>query len=196
MYLCVDCGIPLHSTCMFRNNAVIVPLAFANSHLNWSEDQWAHVFFSDETNFYLGHHGRTYVRRPVGESHNAKYMKQEGQLHGKVSLWGCICAKGLGYAELYEGALNSNRHRDILRHNLIPSFKDFYPTGPWIFQQDNVRIHTTPDTVTYLHEKGVTLIEWAPWSPDLNPRECMECAKIQSVCSIPSDNGRNGKIHP
>jgi transposase len=146
-------------------------LAFANQYLHWTEDQWARVFFSDETNFYLGHHGRTYVRRPVGASHDPKYMRQEQQLHGKVSLWGCICAEGLGHAELYAGSLDSTRHRDILRYSLIPTFKQFYPAGPWYFQQDNVRFHTTPDTVTYLHNKGVTLLEWPPWSPDLNPIE-------------------------
>ena len=146
-------------------------LAFANQYLHWTEDQWARVFFSDETNFYLGHHGRTYVRRPVGASHDPKYMRQEQQLHGKVSLWGCICAEGLGHAELYAGSLDSTRHRDILRHSLIPTFKQFYPAGPWYFQQDNVRFHITPDTVTYLHNKGVTLLEWPPWSPDLNPIE-------------------------
>ena len=146
-------------------------LAFANQYLHWTEDQWARVFFSDETHFYLGHHGRTYVRRPVGASHDPKYMRQEKQLHGKVSLWGCICAEGLGHAELYAGSLDSTRHRDILRHSLIPSFRQFYPAGPWHFQQDNVRFHTTPETITYLHEKGVTLIEWPPWSPDLNPIE-------------------------
>jgi len=146
-------------------------LAFANQYLHWTEEQWARVFFSDETHFYLGHHGRTYVRRPVGASHDPKYMRQEKQLHGKVSLWGCICAGGLGHAELYAGSLDSTRHRDILRHSLIPSFRQFYPAGPWHFQQDNVRFHTTPETVTYLHEKGVTLIEWPPWSPDLNPIE-------------------------
>jgi transposase len=144
-------------------------LAFANQYLHWTADQWARVFFSDETHFYLGHHGRTYVRRPVGKSHDPKYMRQEQQLHGKVSLWGCICAEGLGHAELYAGSLDSTRHRDILRHSLIKSFREFYPSGPWNFQQDNVRFHTTPETVTYLHEKGVTLIEWPPWSPDLNP---------------------------
>src|SRR5665648_27516 len=146
-------------------------LAFANEHLSESEDWWARVFFSDETHFYLGHHGRTYVRRPVGASHDPKYMRQEQQLHGKVSLWGCICAEGLGHAELYAGSLDSTRHRDILRHSLIKSFRQFYPDGPWTFQQDNVRFHTTPETVTYLHEKGVTLIEWPAWSPDLNPIE-------------------------
>jgi transposase len=146
-------------------------LAFANEHLGRSEDWWAQVFFSDETHFYLGHHGRTYVRRPVGASHDPKYMRQEQQLHGKVSLWGCICAEGLGHAELYAGSLDSTRHRDILRHSLIKSFRVFYPAGPWKFQQDNVRFHTTPETVTYLHEKGVSLLEWPPWSPDLNPIE-------------------------
>lgn len=146
-------------------------LAFANQYLHWTADQWARVFFSDETHFYLGHHGRTYVRRPVGASHDPKYMQQEKQLHGKVSLWGCICAEGLGHAELYTGSLDSTRHRDILRHNLIKSFRQFSPSGPWCFQQDNVRFHTTPETITYLHERGVTLIEWPPWSPDLNPIE-------------------------
>ena len=146
-------------------------LAFANQYLHRTEAQWARVFFSDETHFYLGHHGRTYVRRPVGASHNPKYMRQEKQLHGKVSLWGCICAEGLGHAELYAGSLDSTRHRDILRHSLIKSFRQFYPSGPWNFQQDNARFHTTPETITYLHEKGVTLIEWPPWSPDLNPIE-------------------------
>lgn len=146
-------------------------LAFAHEHLEKSEDWWARVFFSDETHFYLGHHGRTYVRRPVGAAHDPKYMRQEKQLHGKVSLWGCICAEGLGHAELVAGSLDSTRHRDILRHNLIQSFRAFYPAGPWHFQQDNVRFHTTPETVTYLHEKGVTLLEWPAWSPDLNPME-------------------------
>jgi len=146
-------------------------LAFANEYAHWSEDRWAHVMFSDECNFYLGQYSRVYVRRPVGASHDPKYMQQVSHPSGKVSLWGCICSEGLGHAELYAGSLDSTRHRDILRHSLIPSFKEFFPDGPWYFQQDNARFHTTPETVTYLHEKGVTLIEWPAWSPDLNPIE-------------------------
>jgi transposase len=146
-------------------------LAFANQYLHWTEDQWSHVLFSDETSFPLGHHGRIYVRRPIGQSHNPKYMHQEEQLKGKVSLWGCICASGLGHAELYSNALDSTRHRDILRHNLVSTLKQFFPHGPWYFQQDNVRFHTTPETITFLHNKGITFLEWPPWSPDLNPIE-------------------------
>lgn len=149
-------------------------LAFAHKYKDRSEDWWARVFFSDETHFYLGHAGRVYVQCPVGASHKPEYMHAQPQLKGKVSLWACICAEGLGHAELYSGNLDSTRHRDILRHSLIKSMRAFYPAGPWLFQQDNVRFHTTPETIEFLHGKGVTwLDEWPPWSPDLNPIENM-----------------------
>jgi len=147
-------------------------LAFAHKYKDKSEDWWAHVFFSDETHFYLGHAGRVYVQCPVGASRKPEYMHAQPQLKGKVSLWGCICAEGLGHAELYAGDLDSTRYRDILRHSLIKSMRAFYPDGPWLFQQDNVRFHTTPETIDFLHGKGAThLDEWPPWSPDLNPIE-------------------------
>lgn len=146
-------------------------LAFANEHIQHNEAWWGRVFFSDETHFYLGHYGRVHAQCPIGASHQAEYMRQEKQLHGKVSLWGCISAEGLGHAELYVGSLDSTEHRDILRHNLIPTFRQFFPGGPWLFQQDNARFHTTPETITFLHEKGVTFMEWPAWSPDLNPIE-------------------------
>ena len=117
-------------------------LAFANEHIHHNEAWWSRVFFSDETHFYLGHHGRIHVQCPIGGSHEEEYVRKEPQLSGKVSLWGCISAEGLGHAELYVGSLDSAKHRDILRHNLIPTFRQFFPDGPWLFQQDNVRFHT------------------------------------------------------
>ena len=146
-------------------------LAFANEYLHHNEAWWSRVFFSDETHFYLGHHGRIHVQCPIGASHEQEYIQQEPQLHGKISLWGCISAEGLGHAELYVGSLNAVKYSAILRHNLIPTFRQFFPDGPWLFQQDNVRFHTTPDLITYLHERGITFLEWPAWSPDLSPIE-------------------------
>ena len=146
-------------------------LAFANEHLNHNEAWWSPIVFSDETHFYLGHYGRVHVQCPIGTSRQEEFVRKQPQLKGKVSLWGCISAGGLGFAELYGGSLDSQRHRDILRHNLIPTFCQFSPHGPWIFQQDNVRFHTTPETITLLHEQGITFLEWPAWSPDLNPIE-------------------------
>jgi transposase len=146
-------------------------LAFCNEYIDWTEEQWKNEFFTDECNFYLGQGPRIYVRRPVGASHDPKYMQQLNHPHGKISLWACICSHGLGHTEIYTGSLDSTRHRNILKHKLIPSLKQFFPQGPWCLQQDNVRFHTTPETITYLHNQGITLIEWPPWSPDLNPIE-------------------------
>ncbi len=70
-----------------------------------------------------------------------------------------------------QAIISAVRHRDILRHNLISSFREFSPRGPWIFQQDNARFHTTPETISYLHGLGITWLEWPAWSPDLNPIE-------------------------
>ncbi len=146
-------------------------LAFANEYLHHNEAWWSRVFFSDETHFYLGHHGRTHVQCPIGASHQQEYVRKEKQLKGKCSLWGCISSEGLGYAEIYIGSLNATKYKDILRHNLIPTFRQYFPNGPWLFQQDNASFHVTRDLITYLHERGVTFIEWPAWSPDLNPIE-------------------------
>lgn len=146
-------------------------LAFANEHLQHNEAWWSRVFFSDETHFYLGHYGRVHVQCPVGAAGHPEYVRQEQQLKGKVSLWGCICAEGLGHAELYVGSLDGTRYRSILRGSLVSSFRQFFPQGPWYFQQDNARFHTIGENNEFLHNKGVTFLEWPPWSPDLNPIE-------------------------
>src|SRR5665647_1872097 len=82
-------------------------LSFAEGYARWTEDDWSRVMFSDETHFRLGQYGREYVQRPVGMALDPKYTKQTEQLKGKVSLWGCICADGLGHAELYSDSLNA-----------------------------------------------------------------------------------------
>src|SRR3954451_19101655 len=94
--------IDLHS-CVKRaeHENVRARIAFAEGYSRWTEEDWSHAMFSDETHFYLGHHGREYVQRPPGTALDPKYTRKENQqLKGKVSLWGCICAGGLGHAEL------------------------------------------------------------------------------------------------
>ena len=127
--------------------------------------------FSDETHFRLGQYGRGYVQRPVGMALDPKYTKQTEQLKGKVSLWGCICADGLGHAELYSDSLNAAAYQRILRLNLVPSALTYWPKGQWWFQQDNWSVHTAGTSHAWFQNHGIDLIDWPPWSPDLNPIE-------------------------
>ena len=106
-------------------------LSFAEGYSRWTEDDWSRVMFSDETHFHLGQYGREYVQRPVGMGLDPKYTKQTERLKGKVSLWGCICADGLGHAELYSDSLNAASYQRILKLNLVESAHTFWPRGQW-----------------------------------------------------------------
>jgi transposase len=146
-------------------------ISFAEGYSRWTEDDWARVIFSDETHFYLGHHGHEYVQRPVGAALDPKYTRKTEWLEGKVSLWGCICAGGLGHAELYVDSLDARKYQSILALNLVSSARQFWPRGQWWFQQDNASHHTAGTSQVWFHNHGIDHIDWPAWSPDLNPIE-------------------------
>jgi transposase len=146
-------------------------IAFAEGYANWKEAEWRRVLWSDHTLFTLDHQGREYVQRPPGKACDPKYLGQEERLEGAVWLWGCICADGLGHAELYEGTLDARRYQSILALNLVKSAHTFWPTGQWWYQQDNASPHTAGTSRAWFHSHGIDLIDFPPWSSDLNPIE-------------------------
>ena len=165
--------IDLHS-CVQRaeHENVRARIAFAEGYSRWTEDDWSLVMFSDETHFYLGYHGREYVQRPPGAALDPKYTRKENErLEGKVSLWGCICAGGLGHAELYTHSFDARRYQTILGLNLVSSAHQFWPRGQWWFQQDNASQHKAATSREWFDNHGIDVIDWPAWSPDLNPIE-------------------------
>jgi hypothetical protein len=146
-------------------------MRFAEGYGRLTEADWERVIFSDETHIQLTPHGQVWVQRPVGEALNMEYTAKVEKLEGRVSLWGCFCATEIGSAELYVDTLDAARYRDILQHSLLPSARSFFPSGMWYFQQDNAPIHTAGLMREWFHNNGITLLDFPPWSPDLNPIE-------------------------
>ena len=67
-------------------------------------------------------------------------------------------AKKMGYS--------ANSYIDVLDQNLV----GFYESGQ-IFMQDNAPIHTAKKVRLWFEMHGVEVMEWPPYSPDLNPIE-------------------------
>lgn len=89
----------------------------------------------------------------------------------RVSLWGCLCARGVGQAEIFVGSFDATQYVDVLQHNLLQTARYFYPREHWWFQQDNAPQHTSHLARRWFHTHGVDLIDFPPYSPDLNPIE-------------------------
>jgi transposase len=60
---------------------------------------------------------------------------------------------------------NSQSYCDAMEEGLLPWDDDY------LYMQDNSRLHTSRETMDWLTEHGIKTIDWAPYSPDMNPIE-------------------------
>lgn len=65
-------------------------------------------------------------------------------------------------------SVNAKKYIRALEEGLLPIYKDWS-----FFQQDNARIHTAREVVTWFQCNAIEIIDWPAHSPDLNPIEHM-----------------------
>lgn len=146
-------------------------LKFAKKNVNLSIDDWKKVIWSDESKFVFKYAGRKFVWRRVDERHSPRCMQATVKGAQKsVMVWGCFSWNGVGSLHRVVGNLNAVGYRNILSRKMVPGAKDIAPSD-YIFQQDNAPIHTAKVMKNYFKNKGISVMEWPPQSPDLNPIE-------------------------
>jgi transposase len=155
----------------YDERTLTLRLSFARGFQHFTDADWDTVIFSDEVHFCLGYHGQVWVQRPPGRAYDPQYCHPPDEPAYTVTLWGCFCSQGMGAGRIFLGELNSQLYRDILEHNLKPSYQRFFPRGLWRFQQDNASPHYTAEVNTWMHNHGVHVLEFPPRSPDFNPIE-------------------------
>ena len=129
---------------------------------------WEKVVFSDEKTVQNVYSGRTWVKRPRGQSWNEKYViRMDRTRRFKVNLWGFISLNQCGLVDI-EGKHTGQSYLKILQDVEIGQIAD--PKKKMIFMQDNAPIHKTKAVTEYL-EKQVDVLPWPAYSPDLNPIE-------------------------
>jgi transposase len=159
----------------FTDEDIRKRLSFAQGYKDWTEEQWERVVFSDEKKFLgKGFSGRVWVRRPPGEALNPEYYVDKKPHPVKVNMWGCFSGHGLGYSYLFNESLDAKLLKHILSTHLLSSAQlhfQQHPPEQWWFLQDNDPKHSSREIRSWLHNNGVSCLDFPPYSPDLNPME-------------------------
>jgi hypothetical protein len=153
-------------------------LSFANGYANWTVDDWKKVLFSDEKCFfgYGSQNGVTYVRREQGEQHALadEHLHHRVAHPVKVNVWACFAHSGTGYCHIFNETLDKQLAKRILQDNLMASHDLLMPSvqpQQWFFLHDNDPKFKSHVVQKFLHDTGITQIQFPPYSPDLNPIE-------------------------
>ena len=141
----------------------------------WTLEQWSRVIWSDECSVEKGSgKQRQWVFRLPKEKWNKEMIQPVPKGKGvSVMVWAAFW--GDDRSDLYKLArdftakkmgYSANSYMELLNDNLL---------GIWqpglIFMQDNAPIHKAKKVMEWFNENGIEVIDWPPYSPDLNPIE-------------------------
>src|SRR5216684_1114324 len=149
-------------------------LAFALKYKEWTVEDWKRIIWSDETKInMIGSDGKQWVWKQVGEGLISR--EDQGTVKfggGKIMIWGCMGWEGVGQLAEVEGRMDADQYVAILEDHLVPSIEE---SGIFeeeaIFQQDKDPKHTSKKAKKWMEDHNISLLDWPPQSPDLNPIE-------------------------
>ena len=67
-----------------------------------------------------------------------------------------------------QGFMNAPGYLDILQTRVLPWLDQTGKKDQLIVVQDNARYHSTPDIFQFCNQNGINVLQWPPYSPDLN----------------------------
>ena len=132
------------------------------------DSYWKRVIFSDECKVDIGLDYRVFVWRKVGESYLPCCLGTPPTPKISLMIWGCITYDGVGTLTVTQGNVNSQQYITILDKHLWPVICKHFPTGEFIFQDNNAPIHRTRGVSEYKVRNGIHSMLWPAQSPDIN----------------------------
>lgn len=145
-------------------------MQWAKEHLEWTENQWENVLWTDESRFTLDFcDGRVRVRRLPGERFCDCAVAQHDRYGGgSVMIWAGIWGAGRTAVVRINGTLTANRYLDeVMLPIIVPTVQEH----GLLLQQDNARPHVARVIMDALRESDIPFLKWPSRSPDLSPIE-------------------------
>ena len=88
----------------------------------------------------------------------------------KINIQGAIYYKGKVSIEIFEENLNSDKYVQI-SSSKIEEMKMINNSNSILLQVDNWRVHWSLDSLRFYYDNVIKVLDWPPYSPDLNPIE-------------------------
>ena len=140
-------------------------LEFARKHLSNYENSWPRVIFSDEKKWNLsGNDG--YIRIWREKTRNYTFDCDLRRKPG-VMVWGAISSNGAAYIVRLKGKITALSYQKMLEEVIFNENNQNLPAN-FIFQQDNAPVHVAGSSKDFFKNHQIPLLEWPPYSPDLN----------------------------
>ncbi len=171
-------------------------LAWAKEHEHWTVAQWKRVLWSDEC----------CVEKSAGQRSEWVYRASKDKWkpfaiqptlrssRASVQVWAAFSGRGRSRLVFCEGDPESARggntgrtYQRLLEQELpLLYHHDASGTFSTLFMHDNAPIHTANVVKNWLDESPYEIINWPPYSPDLNPIEhCWRPLKLNAHTIAP-----------
>lgn len=147
-------------------------LLWAQEHRNWTNEQWAHVLFSDESRFGLYSDSRRIrVWRQPGRVNRLNAFQEVHSFRGgTIMVWGGISIGGRTDLVLLQGNMTAQVYVNQIILPVVVPYAGAVGEN-FLLMQDNARPHVAQITINVLEQQQISLLEWPAQSPDMNPLE-------------------------
>ena len=133
------------------------------------ENYWKKVIFLDESKIVVGQDSRVYVWRKRGEGWRPNFGEgAENQAMLRSDGLGMSHMHRVGTISAVDGNINAYKYQQILDDNLWSVLAHHFPTGNYVFQDDNAPVQSARSTQDYLHRNSIRTMSWPAHSPDIN----------------------------
>lgn len=169
----LESGIKKKKPALSRRN-IKQRLDFAKSHQDWTVEDWKLVIFSDETkiNRFNSDGMEWYWAKDVNALTPQSVHQTIKHGGGGIMMWGCMTAKGPGFATKIDSTMDQHLYKQILEDELMDTIEYYeFDEKKVIFQQDNDPKHTAKSVKEWLRDQEFKTMTWPSQSPDLNPIE-------------------------
>jgi transposase len=152
-------------------------LEWAQKHSDWTYTEWSKIIWSDESSIEINRGPRipwVFHLDQLGEKWKKEYVFpfKKGKAIS-IMIWAAIW--GSNHSDItflsrdFESAkfgYSAKSYIEILEANLFSIWEPGLE-----FMQDNAPIHSARKVKEWFEDNGIPVMEWPPYSPDLNPIE-------------------------